>query len=115
MRSGYVSGTNLVKKPLRTVYVDDYAVSNNETITREPGTQVVLKIISTGMDDGVIARCTQKGQVDLTLDDEWDLVFSGGVTDTKVLTTPAQGTKGIVGITGKMIRPLVFCLRGFAS
>jgi len=103
----------LVKKPLRTVQLDNKTISNNETITHPPGTKVVLKIISTGMPDGETAHCTQKGAVDLTLDDEWDLTFEGGVTDAKTLTAPAQGTKGVVAISGKMMRPITFCLRGF--
>lgn len=105
----------MVPKPLRTVYIDDVVVGNRDIVTRAPGTAVVLKIVSAGMPDGEKALCTQGGAVDLTLDDAWELTFSNGETDTKTLVAPSQGTKGGVGIGGKLMRPLIFYLRGFAS
>jgi hypothetical protein len=105
----------LVAKPLRNVLIDDVSVFHGETVTKEPGTQVVLKIVSADTPDGGVVRCTQKGVIDLTLEDEWELLFEGGISETKILITPAQGTKGAVHIGGKLMRPMTFCLRGFAT
>jgi hypothetical protein len=105
----------LVPKPMRTVLVDDVVVTPNQVITKDPGTVVVLKISAVGMPDGETAVCAQKGMVDLCLEDAWDLTFTGGVTDTKELTAPAQGTKGAVFVGGRLMRPMSFILRGFAT
>jgi hypothetical protein len=104
----------LVTKPVRTVLINGAAVSHGDVVTYPPGTAVELKIASAGIPDGGKARCVQKGAVDLTLDDEWDLVFTNGVSETKTLIAPAQGTKGAVHVGGKFVRPMTFALRGFA-
>jgi len=105
----------LISKPLRTVLIDNVPISHGEIVTRNPGTSVVLKIAAIGVPNGEKAHCTQKGIVDLTLDDEWDLLFENNLSETKTLITPAQGSKGAVHIGGKLLRPMTFCLRGFAT
>jgi hypothetical protein len=105
----------MIPKPMRTVYVDGVVVQHMDVITREPGTKVILKLVADGLPDGAKAVCSQKGQVDLTLEDEWELLFTAGKSDTKELTTPAQGTKGVCSIGGDLMRPLAFLLRGFAA
>ena len=108
-----VQTKTLKTKPLRTVYIDSDVVNNGDIVTRAPGTVVTLKVAAS-LPDGEIVHCVQTGQVDLTLDDEWDLTFTNGVTDTKSLTAPAQGSRGAVAISGPRIRPMSFFLRGFA-
>jgi hypothetical protein len=117
MAESYVDTVSktLVNKPLRTVYVDDVEINSGDIVTRDPGTQISFKITSQGMPDGNKARCSQKGLVDLTLEDEWEMIFAGGRTALKTLTTPAQGTRGGVGISGDLLRPFIFFLRGFAT
>ena len=103
----------LKPKPMRTVYIDGEVVSDQSVITRDPGTTMTLKVASNLMPDGEIVNCVQKGIVDLTLDDEWELTFAAGETDTKTLVAPAQGSRGAVAIGGRLVRPLVFFVRGF--
>ena len=108
-----VLGKAMHPKPMQTVYVDTTVVKAGDIITKSPGTQMILKITGQGVPDGTIARCAQKGSVDLTLDDEWEMVFERGVSTTKTLTAPAQGSRGIVSISGTLIRPITFAVRGF--
>lgn len=110
-----VSTKTIKAKPMRTVYVDDVVVKSRDTITKSPGTVVTLKIVSANMPDGEKVKCVQKGVIDLALEDEWELTFTGGETDTKTLTAPSQGTKGGVHLHGRYMRPHHFLLRGFAT
>lgn len=102
-------------KPLRTVYVDGQVVTDKETVTRAPGAQVDLKVISNGMPDGAKVTCVQRGTTDIALEDTWEMTFANGTTETKSLVAPAQGAKGFLFISGPRIRPLVFALRGFTA
>lgn len=110
-----VASRVLRPKPMTTVYIDSVAIQSGDIITRDPGTQMTLKVTGNGVPDGTVVRCVQKGSVDLVLDDEWELEFSNGVSTTKVLTAPAQGARGIVNVSGTLIRPVIFSVRGFAS
>jgi hypothetical protein len=100
-------------KPLRSVVVDGEPVENRGVITRPPGTQVTVKVVAAGIPDGETVKCTQKGTIDIALEDEWTLTFQNGETETTTLIAPAQGTKGTLAIEGKLLRPLMFLLRGF--
>lgn len=113
----YVNTQNrsLVAKPLRSVYVDDVLIHNGDIITKDPGTIVTMKVVVSQVPDGTKVHCIQRGAVDLTLEDEWDLIVENGTTGTKDLIAPAQGTKGVVAVSGPMIRPMTFCVRGFAG
>lgn len=105
----------MVPKPMQTILVDDVVIVSGDVITRDPGTILTFKVVSVGMLDGAKVTCNQKGSIDITLDDEWELTFSGGETETTNLTAPAQGSKGYVSISGLRMRPLSFCVRGFAT
>ena len=109
-----VSTKTLRPKPTRTVMIDGNPVDLNSTITKNPGETVVLKVVSAGMPDGAKIHCAQKGMADIALEPEWDLLVSNGESDTKVLTAPAQGTKGVVIMSGRLFRGFSFQLRGFA-
>lgn len=105
----------LKAKPIRQVYVDGQLVENGQVVTRAPGTTVTFKVISSSMPDGQVVKCVQTGSVDIALEDEWELVFQNGETPSSTLIAPAQGSRGVLGISGSMIRPLHFFVRGFAS
>ena len=107
------SAGTLMTKPLRSVYVDGEIIEDREVITRAPGTVVNFKVTSVGMPDGELLRCVQSGSVDLTLEDVWTVPFAGGRTEEMSLVAPAQGTKGVVGLGGDLMRPFTFVLRGF--
>lgn len=110
-----VQTKTLHTKPQRTVYVDGEVVTHNQLVTRAPGNPVEVQIASAGMPDGYVIQCFQKGTVDLHLEDEWGLEVTNGVSETTVLIAPAQGTRGVFSINGKMVRPMSFVLRGFAT
>lgn len=115
--SSYVdTATRSIKsKPARTVYVDGVLIQDGETVTRTPGAQVLFKVVASGLPDGSIVNCAQRGQVDVAIDPQWDMTIVGGTTEEKALVAPSQGTKGLVFIGGAKIRPFSFYLRGFAE
>ena len=102
-------------KPIRTVVVDGQVVADREVVTAAPGTSVDFKVVCHGLPDGEKVKCVQKGSVDITVEDEWEMTIANGETETKTLVAPAQGTKGYIMIGGTRVRPLTFGLRGFVA
>lgn len=115
--NGYVdvATKTLKSKPQRSVYVDGALVNDRDTVSKPPGAVVRLKIVSADMENGQVAQCAQKGQIEIAAEPSWEMTFNGGETEEKVLVAPAQGTKGSVFIGGIRVRPLMFQLRGFAE
>jgi hypothetical protein len=105
----------LVNKPLRTVYVDDVVTADGAVITRDPGVQVRLRVASEGALNGSRVQCAQGAAVEIAPEPSWEMTFLAGTTEEKILTTPAQGTRGLVVMAGSRIRPFRFYLRGFAG
>lgn len=108
-----VSTKTLKSKPLRSVYVDNNLVNPRDVVSKTPGAVVPFKVVCPDISDGEVVKCIQRGQVDIYPEDEWDMVVTGGTTAEVSLTAPAQGTRGILHIYGKYIRPMSFALRGF--
>lgn len=113
----YVDTTTkvLLSKPLRTVYVDDVVVADAAVITRAPGVEIRLKVASEGAVNGSKVYCTQAGPGEVAPEPSWEMTFLAGSTEEKILTTPAQGTRGLVVMAGSRVRPFRFFLRGFAG
>lgn len=105
----------LKTKPTRQIYVDGEVIESGSIITRAPGTTITFKLVSANMPDDEVVRCIQRGTVDIAENDEWELVFQGGETPEGTLIAPAQGTRGSIVFTGKLLRPANFFLRGFAA
>lgn len=110
-----VPNKTLIAKPLRTVFLDDVAIENEGEVFKTPGSTVVLKIFSAAMPDGEKATCVQRGIVNMTIEDEWELSFQNGMSETKALIVPPEGIKGIVAIGGRLMRPIAFLVRGHTS
>jgi len=108
-----VAAKVLKTKPLAQVMVDGAVVTTGSIVTRPPGTAVSLHVVSEGMPDETTIRCVQKGPVDITIEDEWDLTISGGKTESVPLVAPAPGTRGALQLFGKLMRPTTIFLRGF--
>lgn len=104
-----------LSKPSVEMQIDAVAVADKDLVDKLPGTDVVLKLVGPDVPDGATATCSTKGPVDITPEgpDTFQLTFSGGVTNTKTLTTPAQGSKGRVFLGGKYVRFQGFTLRGW--
>lgn len=103
----------LTPKPPMNVYVDDVLIAHDDIVTRAPGTEVSFKLVAPFMPDQEEAIVYQQGGVDIALEDEWTLTFVGGETPPSTLIAPAQGTRGVVFLAGKLIRPMRFYVRGF--
>lgn len=115
--SSYVDMTTktLRAKPQRSVYLDGILVNDREVVTRTPGAQVRLKIVAADMENGQTVQCMQHGQVEVAPETSWEMTFSNGTTEEKILIAPSQGTKGTVYLAGSRVKPLMFQLRGFAG
>lgn len=105
----------LRSKPLRSVYIDDVLIADQDVITRAPGTPVRLKVASEGAENGSTVVCAQRGPAEVALETTWEMTFLAGVTEEKVLIAPAQGSRGAVVMAGARVRPFRFFLRGFAG
>ncbi|MGD9725485.1 MAG: hypothetical protein AB7L09_00370 [Nitrospira sp.] len=111
----YVHNNALVEKVPLTLTIDGVdqpTARMSEPLDYPPGTAVTLTL-KANVPDGTTVTATPTGRAAIARS-VTELTFTNGETNPLVLRAPAQGTAGRVFGSGKLIRPFVTILRGWA-
>lgn len=115
VRNKVVVSGRLVDKPVLTVYIDGEAQSAvfGVMVNKAPGSKVSIRLEAPDVPEGhqiVLSR----GGAELSIEDELVFTFSGGSTNTIVLTAPAQGLMGAIAASSISVRDFSVTIRGWA-